>query len=249
VQGILKPRRAKGNFNTLVEPRVSSVLSDKVLMPASGCKAVIFFGSDGTGKSTQAILLKGELEKSGTRVKRIWIRGRHTLAFIVSQILLSLGFRSFLPFRAAPRGKILDTRSIPGKEVWSLIEFLSVLPLIFSRVYIPLARGYMLVAERYVIDTIVYNKFFIGEAFNPYSRILLKMIPKGSLLVHLDASRKDVLSRRSDEIFSLDFIDYQLREYRRMSSKLGALTINTSEESIDSANRRILERLEQIETH
>ena len=70
-----------------------------------------------------------------------------------------------------------------------------------TRVYMPLLLGYHVVAERYVIDTIVYNQFFIGESFNPYTSILLRMIPKDALLIHMDANIEDVLKRREETFY------------------------------------------------
>jgi hypothetical protein len=45
------------------------------------------------------------------------------------------------------------------KEFWSIVEFLSVLPLI-ARGKLYLLRGYTLIAERYVFDTITTTAFF-----------------------------------------------------------------------------------------
>jgi thymidylate kinase len=202
-------------------------------------KVIVFFGSDGTGKSTQAALLIEKLEKRGFKTKRVWIRGRHSLAFFVSQVLLKLGYQSYIAAPDAPAGKILDSRKLPCKRLWSLIEFLSIAPLVFRRVYIPLTFGSSIVAERFVIDSIVYNSYFIGKEFDPYAKILLHMIPGNALLIHLDASREDVLSRRSGEIFSVDFIDFQLGQYRIFARKLHALSIDSSTNSIEKTSEII----------
>lgn len=206
-------------------------------------RAIIFFGSDGTGKTTQAGFVIDELQRRKLNVKRAWIRGRHLFAFLISQVLLKLGYSKTIIQTGAPGGKILDTRKLPGKRFWSLVEFSSVVPLALLRVYIPLLLGYSVVAERYIIDTAVYNSYFLGADFDAYVRILLSMIPKNSLLVHLDAKKEDVLARRKGDILSEDFIEYQLMQYRKIASRLNALSIDTSSNDMSSVREMIAKRL------
>lgn len=179
------------------------------------------------------------LVRRGDKVRRAWIRGRHLFAFVISQVLLKLGYTATIAQAGAPGGKILDSSRLPEKRLWSLVEFLSVAPLALVRVYIPLLLGYRVVAERYVIDSVVYNSYFLGRYFDRYARLLLRMIPKGALLIHLDATRDDVLSRRKGDILSEGFVEYQLRQYRALSSKLNALSIDSSSEGIVSIRERV----------
>jgi thymidylate kinase len=211
-------------------------------------RAVLFFGSDGTGKTTQARLLLAELRGRGIKSRKVWIRGRHTFSFAISMIMLKLGYGGFLLHAGAPGGKILDPRRIPGKKFWAFVEFASVVPLILVRFYIPRLLGYYIVAERYVVDSIVYNRFFLGSDFDPYAKVLLHMIPVDALSVHLDATRAEVLSRRADDTFSVSFVDYQLREYRRLAAALSALRIDTTKTSIEETSRLILERCSLAQT-
>jgi len=207
-------------------------------------KAVIFLGADGAGKSTQAEMVLKELRRSGFRARRAWIRARHSLAFFLSQLLIKLGYRSFFAERNSPETKILDTRTLPAKWLWSLLEFISVIPLIIVRVYIPILFGYCVVAERYVIDTIVYNQFFIGDSFNFYAKILCRLLPKDSLFIHLDADRHDVFMRREDDILPKSFTDYQLMQYRSIATRINALSINTSSNNISEVSRIIINALD-----
>lgn len=210
-----------------------------------GLKVIIFFGSDGTGKTTQANFLMRQLRLNGFKVSRAWIRGRHSVAFYLSQILLKLGYKGYFVAPYAPGGKILDTRTLHGKWFWSFVEFLSVVPLIIRRMYLPLYTGRRVVAERYVVDTVVYNRFYIGTCFDTYARILLRMIPSDSLLIHLDAPKSVVLSRRADDLVSEEFINYQLVSYRQFASKLHALSIDTSKTDIQSVSDQILRKVNE----
>ena len=211
-------------------------------------RAVIFFGSDGTGKSTHAQLVIEELRRDGYKARRAWIRGRHSLAFLVSQVLLGLGYKYSLPQVGARGGKVLDSRKLRAKWAWSLLEFVSVVPLLIRRVYIPLRLGYCVVSERSVVDTAVYNGYFIGSPFDRYTRVLMHMIPRNSLIVHFDAEMSDVTKRRTGDILSEDFIDYQLKSYRVFARQLHAFSVNTSEESIDEVNTKILQKVYEQST-
>jgi len=210
-------------------------------------KVVIFFGVDGVGKTTHAAVVSEEYAKRGYRVKRCWLRARHSLSYIISKILLELGYRD-----TVKQGDIdiLDSRGLPDKRTWSMLEFISVLPWILTRMNLPLLLGYVVVADRYLIDNIVFNRYYIGEAFTRYERILLRMMPRQATLIHLDADA-DELKRRRRQDWPEDFINFQLQQYRDMASELGALSINTSDKTKEEVDEIITSKIEirgQIDT-
>lgn len=189
-------------------------------------RAIIFFGADGTGKTTQANILVGKLKVRGFKTKKIWIRGRHSLAFVISKVFQKLNQEKLLAPDAL--AGLIDARKTPGTRLWSLFEFVSVVPLVLSRMYVPLLLGYRIVAERYVVDTVVFNQYRFGHPFDSYGRILLRMVPKNSLFIHLDGFDTDIIERRAEDGTPPHFIQYQLANYRSLASTLHALTINTS---------------------
>src|SRR2546428_11228266 len=50
--------------------------------------AIIFFGPDGSAKTTQAALLVNEIQRRGMKTKKIWLRPPHTLAYAISIITM-----------------------------------------------------------------------------------------------------------------------------------------------------------------
>jgi len=198
--------------------------------------AVIFFGADGVGKTTQARRLSELYMKKGYRVKKCWLRARHSLSYLVSQILLKLGYLEVV--RQGTR-EVLDSRRLPGKRLWSFLEFISVLPWILTRMNLPLLLGYVVIADRYVVDTAVYNRYYIGEEFRIYERMLLRMKPKNALLIHLDADKDNLMERRRGD-WPEDFIDYELGKYRTLASELQAISINTSHRDMEEVGRIIV---------
>ena len=107
----------------------------------------------------------------------------------------------------------------------------SVLPLILFRVCFPSIMGYTLVAERYVADTIVTVAYFIGDksfCYGKMARLLLRFIPRDSIIIHLDADYKSILKRRGELVDPQSFIEFQREGYRIMEKMVRAKRIDTS---------------------
>jgi hypothetical protein len=142
--------------------------------------------------------------------------------------------------------KVFDPHLMPKLlRVWALIEFASVLPWIIQRVYLPKGLGYTVVAERYVVDTVVYLSYWLGPHFlrGFLAKVLLNFIPRGSMLIHVDAETKVLLERRPNDVISQDYIAFQRRVYCMFAKTLGAVTINTSADSIEQNFKRIIKHL------
>jgi hypothetical protein len=222
-----------------------------------------FFGPDGSGKSTQVKLLVRKLKSRGIRVRKCWVRSPHTLAFILWKFLVKIGFyRSVLnPFGIAVKFPAVN-RSRALKLFWSTIEFFSVLPLIL-RVRILMLRGYTLVAERYIFDTITTIAYFLDDRTfvrSMVSRMLLRFIPKGTAFIFLDADFETIYRRRAilaqtratsrRRFFNYGalpaafleprhFIDFQRKIYAIFASSYNALIIDTSQNSVEETSKRI----------
>ncbi|MEM2506177.1 MAG: hypothetical protein QXF61_03950 [Nitrososphaeria archaeon] len=249
-------------------------------------RLVHFFGPDGAGKSTQVELLVRRLRNEGINAEKCWIRSPHTLAFVLSMLLLKIGFyrvsitsvgkikgtqhsieRSFQrattswdvnvnPWRSLlvkENGTVIIYERIPAinkslmlRSFWGLLEFGSVLPVLIYRVYLRFLFGKVLIAERYVLDTIVTIAYFMDDIKFLSSRIataLLKLIPKESVLIFLDSSYDTILKRRGCHAEVKSFINFQRRAYRILAKRMGALVIDTSRFSIDETADIIIEHI------
>jgi thymidylate kinase len=205
-------------------------------------RAVIFFGPDGAGKSTQAKLLIKHLESQRLRVRWTWIRGRHSLAFVLSNFLKKQGYYIIATSGDIPH-KVFDPRLMPKlQRVWVFIEFISVLPWIITRMYFPMAFGYIVVAERYVIDTLVYMGYWISPVIlrGFMARILLSLIPRDSILIYLNAQTETLLNRIKDDTATHDFIVFQQQAYDELARRLGAHVIDTTISNAQETFQKIL---------
>ena len=119
---------------------------------------ICFFGPDASGKSTLAHALIEELKQKGLKVKLSWMKGTHTLASILARLLSKL-----------PTFRGLDNPyygiSIPScmRRLWQLIEFMSVLPILFFRFILPSLLGYTVIAERFAPYFLVWVSLTTGD--------------------------------------------------------------------------------------
>jgi len=193
-------------------------------------KAIIFFGPDGSGKSTQADLLIRELNVRKIRNKKIWIRSLHTLAFLISKVAMhTLRLSHIYELRSRYANNSFF------RTTWSFIEFISILIPIILKFSVPIRQGYVMVAERFVIDWIVSLAFALDQHSLVNGRLAnqaLHFIPKNSLLVYIDANYDAIAMRRPIED-SHEFIEFQRSCYSKFAKELHALTIDSSDKNID----------------
>lgn len=222
-----------------------------------------FFGPDGSGKSTHVNILFNTLRKRDIKVKKCWVRSPHTLAFLLWRFLIKIGFCRIVlnPLGVAFEYPAVD-RSKALKLIWTLIEFFSIIPLII-KIRIWIYRGYTLIAERYILDSVVTVAYFvndIGFLNGRISRLFLYFIPKKTIFIFLDSDYQTIFRRRSGllnvtnnnpqmrygavpktAVEPKDFINFQRRAYKVLSKLFGALEINTSFYSIKETSAIILE--------
>jgi hypothetical protein len=198
---------------------------------------ISIFGPDGSGKSTQARLLARYLASQGFKVKIVWIRSFHTLAYVLSRLYWKLSPRSvelnayghIIRIKPLCRGKL-------RRLIWAWIEFISIVPKIFIEVYLPSLVGKTIVAERCLIDSVVSIAYALDDdKFDSrlVAKLLLRLLPKGSLLIYLDSDYEAVKERRRNLADPEGFFEFQRRVYDRLSASLGATKINTCRQGVE----------------
>lgn len=208
---------------------------------------IAFFGPDGTGKSTQASLLADHLQQHKDKVKKVWIRSPHTIAFLLSRFFVKIGFYRVVsnPFGRKKKIPAVDT-SGSLRFFWTVIELVGVIPVILFRVYIPLFLGYTIIAERYVIDTIVTIAYYTDDldfVKSPIARFLLYFVPKNTIFIHLDSDVTTIMKRRGRNVESFNFIRFQRIGYKILENSVEALSIDTSNVTVEQTFNQILDWL------
>ena len=227
---------------------------------------VHFFGPDGAGKSTQVEVLIRTLKHREPRIRKIWLRAPHTVAFLLSRALLKIGFYHIIlnPFGDAIRLPAVN-RNATIRAIWALLEYISVLPLVI-RIRFLMARGYKCIAERYILDTVTTIAFFLGDIDfirSKIARMLYRFIPKDTRFIFLDSDYETIFGRRAclhdagthretnrgygtiprEAVEPREFIEFQRTAYICLAESFGALTIDTSKHSVEDTGKAILEYL------
>lgn len=200
---------------------------------------ICFFGPDGSGKTTLAgILLKYLLSKN-IRVKVSWLRGTHTLASILACILSK--FNSFQGFD----NPYYNIRIPDGmRRLWRFIEFISLLPILLARIFIPRLLGYEIICERSIPDFIVWiiltlrdPKFLSTLA----GKFLISLSLKTKYLFYITASLNILKVRRSE--MEIEFLRGESIIYDKLSKILDVYKIDTSDKSVEESINSILAHL------
>jgi thymidylate kinase len=204
---------------------------------------ISIFGPDGSGKSTHARILARYFMNNGSKVKIVWIKSHHTLAYILLRIYAKLSPRSI---KLNSEGTIVRINALSNysmnRLIWSWIEFISIMPLIILRVYLPLLMRRVVIADRYLIDSIVSIAYFLKDpnfTSSFVARMMLCLIPKESILIHFDSDYEEIERRRGIMTDSEEYINFQRLMYAKLSRSLGAIKIDTSGMSVEETAERV----------
>ncbi len=133
--------------------------------------------------------------------------------------------------------------SIPSdlRRLWQLIEFTSLLPVLFGKFLLPAFFGNVIIAERYLPDFIVWVSLTTGDSNYSNSlvtKFLKALTNRAKVRIYVTA-RSDVLRyRKSDE--SLCPIEDQLALYEKLSSSLDAFRLDTTNRNIEDSLSTVL---------
>ena len=226
-------------------------------------RIIAFFGPDGAGKSTQAKLLVDFLESKGFKTKRAWIRSTHTFAYLLWLVFYRLnlcddrsGFLKKMRTGFAvsylnedPYGTVSPITMSPprlkghfSKFVWSVIELVGIVPVVVLQVYLPVVLGRVVVAERFVVDSIASIAYFLDNEnfFRSWqARFLLGLVPKGTVFVFIDATYDSILSRRGGVAGPREYTEFNRRLYFEISPRVGAYYVDASKDSVEEASKKI----------
>lgn len=188
---------------------------------------VCLFGPDGSGKSTLARILAKKLNNESLKVKILWMRGTQTLASLFARLLSQIG-----GFQGVdnPYYRISIPRNF--KRFWQLLEFVSILPVLAFRFLPPMLLGYIVVAERYLPDFIVWIATTTKDPNYPESiaaRFFITLTLKADVRVYVTARPETLLKRRGETDPS--FLHDQLGLYEKIAGSVKAFRLDTTNKS------------------
>lgn len=200
---------------------------------------VCFFGPDGSGKTVIARGLAEELKSMGFKVTISWMRGTHTLASLLARFL-----SRFDAFRGPdnPYYGIRIPRNL--RRLWQLIEFISILPVLFAKFLILSLLGYIVIAERYLPDFITWVALTTNDQYymeRVEAKFLLALSSKAEAKIYVTATLKELSKRRRET--RTDFLVKQLKLYDRIASAIHAYRIDTTNRSVSESLKEVLNLL------
>lgn len=198
---------------------------------------ICFTGIDGSGKTTLASGLMGELHKMGIQMKYVW--GAHNIVFL-RPLVLFMKTRSNRPKKATGRPehykgirKIIQNPllAIPY-QIFVMIEYLLQ---ILIKVRLPLITGKNVVCDRYVYDTVInlaVNLQYSQERFKTMLRCLLNLCPKPNLVIFVDLPEEIAFIRKND-IPSQGYLAIRRKFYRQISKEYEMTILDGSKDIVD----------------
>ncbi len=197
----------------------------------SNNKAIVLSGVDGSGKTTQTRLLRFYVEKvKGRKAKVTWIKGNHTIAYVLYKIIPSkhvVLFDNNVHTHVLFRSKLY--------KIWIIIEVLGIIPKILFDIKIPLLRKKTVIADRYLLDSIVYLITSVDDfnivKFLPI-QFLLSLMARTSKTIVLDIDLKELFERKPSFRKYRHLVAFKIALYRALAKVLGLNVVRANDEPL-----------------
>jgi dTMP kinase len=203
-------------------------------------KMVVLIGLDGSGKSTQAGLLRDWFRSGGTPAETVWMRGESYL----TRPVLAVGKKLLRAPRETKRGEGIKAgktydRYVGSKHalfrnrllrrVWTGLTLLD-LYITFRAAFVRIPRDTVVVVlDRYIYDSFIDIDTAYGEEGREAERLLgsalAGLFPKPDLVLLLEITPGEAMKRK-DDIPSMAYLEKREAVYETVGRAVGAVRVD-----------------------
>jgi thymidylate kinase len=222
-------------------------------------KLIVRMGLDGSGKTTQAELVGGQLRARGVSAEVVWMRGESYLTLP----LLKIGKAMLRAPKEAKRGEgiraggdyeeyVRSKQSLFGNGLFRAVwRTLTVLDLYLSvRIaFSKLSRDTkVILLDRYVYDTLIDIDSAFGAKGAELDRLLasplVRWFPQPDKVILIEISPEEAIGRK-DDIPSIEYLRERHGLYDRVAAALGAARVEGTK-SIEEVNVEVTSEIEGV---
>lgn len=195
---------------------------------------IVFFGMDGSGKTTQAKLLEDHLTAKGLKVDYRWSRREAFLTKIPARLVKKFVLREKGSSDGARYVEIKKKRSKMAKNplvrwAWINATLADYLALLHVRVFRPARGADVLICDRYLQDSIADFAAMLPDPVAAARAIagspLARLFPKPRRLYFIDIS-PEVAKERKDDDTNFHLLQDRVALYRELAAVAGALVVD-----------------------
>lgn len=198
-------------------------------------KIIVFFGPDGSGKTTHIKLLKSYLKNARKiKVQSTYVCSHHLLAWLLFRLFVKLGYYVWKPNKKYPLEKYPSLEPFKGrlsKHIWLLFEFFSLVLISLFKIKIPKSMGYVVIVERYIPGSLSNYVYIFGNSFlnTFFFRFLLRLARDDNILyIYLNADYETIIKRRGLQAESRNYLKVQRKIYQWFAKYYECLVLDTS---------------------
>ncbi len=165
-------------------------------------RVICLIGMDGSGKTTHALKIISHIQKSGTKCKYVWFGAPYILSYPFMILCRILGLtKMYYLANNLTCSEHQYYRNKPVSVLWPWIQFVDVAFLANIRVRLALWRGFTVICDRFIPDTLVElmtdtrNQTLYRETVG---RLMLELMPKPLLMFNLNIDEKTAWQRKND---------------------------------------------------
>jgi thymidylate kinase len=208
---------------------------------------VCFVGQDGTGKTEHARYTLKQLRQMSKKIKTkyIWSRG---FGYSFQPFLLVM--RWLLVGRKTPKssiGRSIESRYIarkarllkeePMKTIWAYVMITDHL-LSLVRAKVALYLGYVVICDRWIIDTLIDVRCDLGKRLNRFLEERIESLaPKPGMTFIMDVETDELLKRRPE--MDQNLLECKRSSYLKYQDRKNFYRINTNDD-FETNRKKIL---------